>query len=126
MYFHSGKMDEALQMLADFLETIPYCDNTNYEGHYQQMFYIIFALLTDYNIIVEQHTAKGRIDITMENADTIYVMELKFNKSAQEALDQINDKHYAQAFALKNKEIVKVGLNFSVKDEVNTLEWVIS
>ena len=125
-YINSGKMDEALQMLADFLETIPYCDNTNYEGHYQQMFYIIFALLTDYNIIVEQHTAKGRIDITMETADTIYVMELKFNKSAQEALDQINDKHYAQAFALKNKEIVKVGLNFSVKDEANTLEWVIS
>ena len=124
-YINSGKMDEALQMLADFLETIPYCDNTNYEGHYQQMFYIIFALLTDYNIIVEQHTAKGRIDITMETADTIYVMELKFNKSAQEALDQINAKHYAQAFALKNKEIVKVGLNFSVKDEVNTLEWVI-
>ena len=125
-YINSGKMDEALQMLADFLETIPYCDNTNYEGHYQQMFYIIFALLTDYNIIVEQHTAKGRIDITLETANTIYVMELKFNKSAQEALDQINDKHYAQAFALKNKEIVKVGLNFSVKDEVNTLEWVIS
>ena len=125
-YINSGKMDEALQMLADFLETIPYCDNTNYEGHYQQMFYIIFALLTDYNIIVEQHTAKGRIDITMETADTIYVMELKFNKSAQEALDQINDKHYAQAFSLKNKEIVKVGLNFSIKDEVNTLEWVIS
>ena len=125
-YINSGKMDEALQMLADFLETIPYCDNTNYEGPYQQMFYIIFALLTDYNIIVEQHTAKGRIDITMETADTIYVMELKFNKSAQEALDQINDKHYAQVFALKNKEIVKVGLNFSVKDEVNTLEWVIA
>lgn len=125
-YINSGKMDEALQMLADFLETISYCDNTNYERHYQQMFYIIFALLTDYNILVEQHTAKGRIDITLETADTIYVMELKFNKSAQEALDQINDKHYAQAFALKNKEIVKVGLNFSVKDEANNLEWVIS
>ncbi len=53
-------MDEALQMLADFLETIPYCDNTHYEGHYQQMLYIIFALLTDYNILVEQHTAKGQ------------------------------------------------------------------
>lgn len=125
-YLEDKDMEGALQLLADFLATVPYCANTDYEGHYQQMFYIIFALLTDYNIIVEQHTAKGRIDITMETADTIYVMELKFNKSAQEALDQINDKHYAQAFALKNKEIVKVGLNFSVKDEVNTLEWVIS
>ena len=121
-----GDMDVAFCMLNDFLETVPYCDNTNYEGHWQQTLYIMFALLTNYCIIVEQHTAKGRIDITLETADTIYVMELKFNKSAQEALDQINDKHYTQAFALKNKEIVKVGLNFSVKDEVNTLEWVIS
>ena len=125
-YLEDKDMEGALQLLADFLTMVPYCANTDYEGHYQQMFYIIFALLTDYNIIVEQHTAKGRIDITMETADTIYVMELKFNKSAQEALDQINDQLYAQAFALKNKEIVKVGLNFSVKDEVNTLEWVIS
>ena len=120
-----GDFDGGLQYLADFLETVPYCANTDYEGHYQQMLYVIFALLTNYNIIVEQHTAKGRIDITMETASTIYVMELKFNKSAQEALDQINVKHYDKAFALKGKEIVKVGLNFAVKDEVNTLEWVI-
>ena len=90
------------------------------------MFYIIFALLTDYNIIVEQHTAKGRIDITMESADTIYVMELKFNKSAEEALAQIEARQYADAFKMSGKKVVKVGLNFSIKDEVNTLEWVIS
>ena len=125
-YINSGKMDEALQMLADFLETIPYCDNTNYEGHYQQMLYILFALLTNYDILVEQHTAKGRIDITLKTADTIYVMELKFNKSAEEALAQIEARHYADAFKMSGKKVVKVGLNFSVKDEVNTLEWVIS
>ena len=119
-----GDMDGALQLMAEFLETVPYCDNTNYEGHYQQVFYIMFALLTDYRIGVEQHTAKGRIDITLETASTIYVMELKFGKSAQEALEQINAKRYAQAFAMKDKRVVKVGLNFTVKDEVNTLEWV--
>lgn len=113
----------AMQLLADFLETVPYCDNTNYEGHYQQMLYIIFALLTSYNIQVEQHTAKGRIDITLETADTIYVMELKFNKSVDEALNQIDAKRYADAFKTKGKEIVKVGMNFTVKDGVNTLEW---
>ena len=120
-----GDMDGALQMLADFLETVPYCDNTDYEGHYQQMFYIMFALLTHYRITVEQHTAKGRIDLTMETKDTIYVMELKFNKTAQEAMDQINTKRYAEKFKLSGKNVVKVGLNFSVKDEVNTLEWVV-
>ena len=120
-----GDMDGALQMLADFLETVPYCDNTDYEGHYQQMFYIMFALLTHYRITVEQHTAKGRIDLTMETKDTIYVMELKFNKTAQEAMDQINTRRYAEKFKLSGKNVVKVGLNFSVKDEVNTLEWVV-
>ena len=120
-----GLLEDALQLLADFLETVPYCANTDYEGHYQQMFYIIFALLTNYNIIVEQHTAKGRIDITMETADTIYVMELKFNKSAEEALAQIEAKHYADAFKMSGKKVVKIGLNFSVKEEVNCLEWKI-
>ena len=124
-YINSGEMDEALQMLADFLETIPYCDNTNYEGHYQQMLYIFFALLTSYDILVEQHTAKGRIDITLETADTIYVMELKFNKSAEEALAQIEARHYADAFKMSGKKVVKIGLNFSVKEEMNSLEWKI-
>ena len=119
-----GKIDEALQLLADFLETVPYCDNTHYEGHYQQMMYVIFALLTNYDIRVEQHTVKGRIDITLETASYVYVMELKFNKTAQEALDQINARRYAQAFAMKGKDVVKVGMNFAVEDEVNTLEWV--
>ena len=120
-----GDMDAAFCLLNDFLETVPYCDNTNYEGHWQQTLYIMFALLTNYRIIVESHTAKGRIDITMETADTIYVMELKFNKSAEEALAQIEAKHYADAFKMSGKKVVKIGLNFSVKDEVNCLEWKI-
>ena len=118
-----GDMDATFCLLNDFLETVPYCDNTHYEGHWQQTLYIMFALLTNYDILVEQHTAKGRIDITMETADTIYVMELKFNKSAEEALAQIEAKHYAEAFKMSGKKVVKIGLNFSVKDEVNCLEW---
>ena len=119
-----GDIDAAFCLLNDFLETVPYCDNTNYEGHWQQTLYIMFALLTNYSILVEPHTAKGRIDIMMETDDTIYVMELKFNKSAEEALAQIEARHYADAFKMSGKKVVKIGLNFSVKDEVNSLEWV--
>lgn len=85
----------------------------------------MFALLTDYRIAVEQHTAMGRIDITLETDSIVYVMELKFGKSAQEALAQIASKRYEKAFILKDKQVVKVGLNFAVKDEVNVQEWVI-
>ena len=118
-----GDMDGALQLLADFLETVPYCDNTHYEGHWQQTLYIMFALLTDYNIQVEQHTAKGRIDITLETQTTIYVMELKLNGCVEEALAQIESRHYADTFKLKEKPVVKVGISFALKDGVNHLEW---
>ena len=122
---NKGNMDGALQLLKTFWETVPYCDNTDYEGHYQQTMYIIFALLTNFRILVEQHTFRGRTDITVETKDTIYVIELKFNKSAQEALDQINNKHYADAFALKGKTVEKIGMNFMIdEDKTIVLDWV--
>ena len=120
-----GNIDGALSLMADFLATVPYCDNTRYEGHWQQTLYIMFALLTDYHILVEQHTARGRIDITLETAATIYVMELKFDATPHDALAQIEAKHYADAFRLNDKAVVTVGLNFTVTDETNVLEWAI-
>lgn len=122
---NKGNMDGALQLLKTFWETVPYCDNTDYEGHYQQTMYIIFALLTNFRILVEQHTFRGRTDITMETKDTIYVIELKFNKSAQEALDQINNKHYADGFALRGKTMEKIGMNFMIdEDKTIVLDWL--
>ena len=119
------RMEEGLQLLAAFLKTVPYCDNTHYEGHWQQVLFIMFALLTDYDIHVEHHTEKGRIDLTLETKTAVYVMELKINKTVEEALAQIEAKRYADAFNLKGKPVVKVGLNFGLKDGVNTLEWKI-
>lgn len=122
---NKGNMDGALQLLKTFWETVPYCDNTDYEGHYQQTMYIIFALLTNFRILVEQHTFRGRTDITMETKDTIYMIELKFNKSAQEALDQINNKHYADGFALRGKTMEKIGMNFMIdEDKTIVLDWL--
>ena len=74
-------------------------------------------------ILVEQHTAKGRTDITMETDDFAYIIELKFAGSAQKALEQINSQRYADAFALQDKKVVKVGINFEVTDGVCGIEW---
>ena len=123
-FINRGNIDGALELLQTFLETVPYCDNTKYEGHYQQMMYIVFALLTDYRIRVEQRTAKGRTDITLETKDHIFVIELKFEHTAEEALQQINAKRYAEAFALSGKQIVKVGIGFDVEKERNITNWV--
>ena len=119
----NGDIDGALELFRTFLATVPYCENTKYEGYFQQLMYVVFALLTDYRILVEQRTSKGRTDITLETQDSIYIMELKFGNTADEALAQINANHYADAFAMSNKKTIKVGIGFDVKDERNITEW---
>ena len=117
-------MDGALQLLQTFLGTVPYCNVTNYEGHYQQMLYIIFSLLTGYVVDVEVHTPKGRLDIVMLTHTRLYIIELKLNKNAQAALQQINLKNYAQRFAMCGKPVSKVGINFD-SSTGNIEDWVI-
>ena len=119
-----GDMDGALRLLQEFLGTVPYCNNTNYEGHYQQVLFIIFTLLTHFVVDVEVHTPNGRVDVVMETEDTLYLIELKLNKSAQSAMQQINLKQYDQRFARCGKPIVKVGVNFDAK-KGNIEDWII-
>ena len=101
----------ALHRLQEFLSTIPYCDNTKFEGHYQQVFYIIFSLL-GYYVDVEVRTPRGRVDIVLRTRTTLYLMELKLNKSAGEAMEQIDLKNYPERFALCGLPIVKVAVSF--------------
>ena len=118
-----GDMDGALRLLQEFLSTVPYCDNTNYEGHYQQLFYIIFSLFGMY-VDVEVRTPKGRVDVVMRVAGKLYVIELRLGRSAEAAMAQINLKQYPERFSLSGLQVVKVGINFDV--EKHTLgDWVI-
>lgn len=107
----NGDMDAALHRLQEFLSTIPYCDNTRFEGHYQQVFYIIFSLL-GYYVDVEVRTPRGRVDVVLRTQTTLYVMELKLDKNAGEAMEQIDLKNYPERFALCGLPVVKVAVSF--------------
>ena len=104
-------LDEMFSLLQAYLLTVPYCDNANSEGHYQQMLYIIFSLFGRY-VEVEVHTPTGRVDIVMKTDKTLYLFELKLNKSAEAAMKQIDLKDYSSKFALTGLPVVKVGINF--------------
>ena len=117
-------MEGALQLLKTYLGTVPYCNDTRYEGHYQQVLYIIFSLLTDYLVDVEVHTPHGRVDIVMLSRTNLYIIEVKMNKDAQTAMQQIDLKDYRQRFALCDKPVVKVGINFD-SDKGNIEDWEI-
>ncbi len=69
---------------------------------------------------VEVPFAAGRTDAILETTNTVYIIEYKVDKSADEALKQIEDKHYADPYAADKRRILKVGVNFST--ESRTIE----
>ena len=109
-----NNIDGALEMLQAYLCTVPYCDNTDYEGHYQQMMYVIFSILDNY-VDVEVRTLSGRVDMVLRTATHLYLFELKLNQSADVAMKQIDLKEYPKRFALCGLPIVKVGINFDME-----------
>lgn len=116
-------MDGMLRLLQEFLSTVPYCDNAHSEGHYQQVFYIIFSLL-GYYADVEVRTPRGRVDIVLRTRTTLYIIELKLDKSADDAMQQIDLKNYPERFALCGLPVVKVAVCFD--NEKKTLgDWKI-
>ena len=118
-------IDEALTLLQAFLLTIPQCDNTDYEGHYQQMLFVIFSLVGQFDYIdVEVRTPIGRVDMVMRTDKAIYLFELKINRSAEAAMRQIDLKDYPSRFARSGLPIIKVGIDFDTKRHTIG-EWVI-
>ena len=116
-------LDEMLRLLQAYLLTIPQCDNTNYEGHYQQLLYVIFSLLGRY-VDVEVRTATGRVDMVMRTAQKLYLFELKLNRSAEAAMKQIDLKNYPTRFALCQLPVLKIGINFDAEQHTMT-DWQI-
>ena len=117
-------IDGALCLLQKFLGTVPYCNGANTEGHYQQVLYIIFTLISDYFADVEIHTPTGRVDLVLQTKTTLYLFELKLDKSADAAMKQIDLKDYAGRFALCGLPTVKAAVSFDT--ERRTIgDWII-
>lgn len=83
----------------------------NLEQHYQDITFLIFKLL-GFMTHVEYKTANGRIDLVIKTCKYIFVIEFKRNKSAEEALQQIDDKGYLIPFKVDGRKLVKIGVNF--------------
>ena len=121
MALYNDDLDGMFRLLQSYLLTVPYCDNANSEGHYQQLLYVIFSLFGRY-VDVEVHTPRGRVDIVMMTSTALYLFELKLNMSSDAAIRQIELKDYSSKFALSGLPIVKVGINFD-PDRRTLSDW---
>lgn len=110
-----------LPYLQTFYDKFPYTIINNNERHYQAVMFTIFSMLGA-DVKVEEPTPDGRIDMVLKTDTAIYVFELKYNKSADVAIQQIKQKDYAKIYVRDGRKIVKVGLNFS-EDRRSLENW---
>ena len=108
----SGDAEGFMHRLQDFFAGGDYQVVGNTEKYFQNTLYVFFRLLGFY-VNVERHTTGGRMDILIETPDYIYILELKVNQTAAVALQQIEEKGYAQPFASDPRQLFKIGINFS-------------
>ena len=110
-----------LPYLQTFYDKFPYTIIYNNERHYQAVMFTIFSMLGA-DVKVEEPTPDGRIDMVLKTDTAIYVFELKYNKSADVAIQQIKQKDYAKIYVGDGRKIVKVGINFS-EDRRSLENW---
>ena len=84
------------------------------ELYFSNALYVVFQLMGFY-VEVERATSDGRIDMIVKTSDYIYIFEFKLDKTADEAMQQIEDKQYAKPFEHDGRHIYKIGVNFSTK-----------
>ena len=119
-----GRADDFMQRLDDFFATGDYEVVGDAEKYFQNTLFVFFRLLGFY-VDVEHHTANGRIDIVMQTPKYVYVMELKINKTAAEALRQIDERGYVRPFKGDDRQLFKIGVNFSTERKLID-GWVVA
>ena len=118
-----GKPDAFLRRLQSFFADTPYELIRDLEIHYQNVLFIVFRLVGFY-VKAEYHTSEGRVDLVLQTDRYIYVIEFKLEGTAEEAIRQIEEKHYARPFQADPRQLFKIGINFD-NNTRNIERWIV-
>ena len=111
-----GDTDNLKERFTALFARLPYpSDEKVTETNFQNVIYIVFMLLGQY-VMAEIHSSKGRADCIAETDDYVYIFEFKRDKSADEALKQIEDSGYAAPYAADKRTLLKIGVNFNSEE----------
>ena len=121
-HLHNGDVDEFINIVQALFAKIPYTLHIEKEAYYHSLFYMIAALM-GVDIELEVLTDKGRIDGVLECEDKIYIIEFKYGRPgsdsdtlAQNAIQQIRKKQYAERYQNDARPRVLLGIGFTGKE----------
>ena len=122
----NGDTEQFKVLLTQFLSSIPYSMHPKKETErfFHYTFYLILRLISTFIVYTEKCQSQGRVDCVIETDKYIYIFEFKLDGTAEEALQQIEEKGYAREYASDTRKIFKIGCSFS--SEMGTIgEWMV-
>ena len=121
--FILGNPESAMKSLQSYFAGIDYKLRMDNENNFHNAFFLLIDLL-GLTTRAEAHTSDGSIDIVVKTDDYIYIIELKYDHTAQEALRQIEEKRYARPYLNDPREVICIGAAFS--SQTRCIEdWII-
>ena len=120
---YDGDIDGAMNRLKAYLASISNRLSNKNERDFQTVFYLIFNLMGAF-MRVEEDSAIGRADAVVYLPESVFVFELKYDGSAEDALRQIDEKGYLVPYSADGKRLYKIGVNYD--SQRRTLgDWII-
>ncbi len=113
--FERGEIEKIEELINKVLLSIPYVwykDTSRYESFYCALFYVLLVS-SGLEVIAEDVTSIGRIDLTVISKGKVYIIELKVDKEG--AIEQIKEKRYYEKY-LDREEIYLVGIVIDSKE----------
>ena len=125
VFLRKGDIDGFRLGLTSFLASIPYTmrrkeNEREKERCFHYTFYLIMRLISVYTVYTEKVQSHGRVDCIVETPGYVYIFEFKLDGTAEEALQQIEDKGYAREYEVDKRKLYKIGAVFS--SETGTIE----
>ena len=126
----AGDLEKFRKLLTSFLADIPYSmrrkeTERERERYFHYTFYLLMRMVSVYTTYTEKQQSEGRVDCIIETPDYIYIFEFKLDGTADEALQQIEDKGYARPYEADNRKLFKIGTVFS--SETGTVsDWKVT
>ena len=120
----AGDIEGMREVLTALFASIPYTtDDAPFEHYFQSVIYIVFTLLGQHTQC-EVHSSRGRADCVLETDRFVYIFEFKVDKSAKEALEQIEAKGYAAPYGADKRQLFKIGVSFDSESR-SLSEWLV-
>ena len=114
----TGDLELLRKLLTSFLADIPYTmrrkeTERERERYFHYTFYLLMRMVSCYTVYTEKQQSEGRVDCIVETPDYIYIFEFKLDGTADEALQQIEEKGYARPYEADKRKLFKLGTVFS-------------